>query len=161
MLLAARHEYDPEERPATDQPSFIIPLDLIKSLKLSKVIDMGTIEMIDGLVSLHYYGTTITGAIVDGTFPDWRRIMPNSVDGKVAHYNPRLAVRFSDARDALMGKDSKLCPQIHHNGDAPALVSFDITGERYEIVGVIMPIKTNNDAPTYCWAKHMPQSKAA
>ena len=162
MLIAARHEHEPDERPEQDLPAFIIPLDLIKSLKLNKAIDLGTVEMVNGLVSLHYFGTSITAPIVDGTFPDWRRVVPDTINGAVAHYNPRLAVRFSDARDALVGKDSKACPQIHHNGDNPALVSFGIAGERYEIVGVIMPMRGSDDAPIYSWAKHRPwESKAA
>ena len=163
VLIAARHAYAIDETPLEDLPSFLIPTDLVKGLKLNKALDHGTVEFRDGVVFLHYAGTTVAAPAIDGSFPAWRQVVPETVDGVTAHYDPRLAMRFVDARDALVGKGDKVGVEIHQNGMNPALVSFAVAENDIDIFGVIMPIRGSSAVPIYTWA-HRPkaaESKAA
>ena len=71
-----------------------------------------------------------------GSFPPYPNIIPREFSGKVAQFNPALVARFGDIAQILT-KGS--FPGVHHNGDAPALVTFD----RRDCFGVIMPISAS------------------
>lgn len=93
--------------------------------------------------------TTATGAVVDGIYPDWRRVMPATASGEMAQFNPALVARMGDAAQLLGGKPEYMV--IHHNGAGGALVSGFAGGA----LGILMPLRCDDQAhpglPT--WAR--------
>lgn len=70
---------------------------------------------------------------INGTFPDMRGVFPTSLSGEPAIFDPRLLVRISDAMGIARGEPAM--PQIHLNGDGPAVV---VDGAGYWL---IMPMR--------------------
>lgn len=57
---------------------------------------------------------------VDGSFPDWTRVIPKSCSGEAAQFNANYMADF-----ASVGKMGDFgVPHFHHNGLDPALVTF-------------------------------------
>jgi len=89
---------------------------------------------------------------VDGTYPDWRRVVPTGEEvpsdkpddapGR-AHFNNRYVGDFERMADILCGK-GKIGQSVLHVTSAsnPALVTF---GERADCFGVIMPVRRKAD----------------
>lgn len=82
--------------------------------------------------------TTDTAKLIDGRYPDWRRVMPAQASLEVAQFDPALVSLFGDVRELLAGA-SKEKPVIHHNGQAGALVS----GLGRDALGVLMPVRVD------------------
>ena len=86
---------------------------------------------------------------VDGTFPDWRRVVPTGLEqpsdkpgandgAEHVHFDHRYVGDF-----AKMGKLLDGAPMLHPvSASHPALVTF---GERADCFGVIMPIRRKRD----------------
>jgi len=74
---------------------------------------------------------------IDGTFPDWRRIVPNGMTGSAGGvtFNPNLMVRFEKAAKAL-GVNG--CTFLLNGPTDPALVGF---GTSVKAFGVLMPMR--------------------
>jgi hypothetical protein len=130
------------ERPAAD---VIIPAsDVAAALKLAGRAQ--EIEVTpDRIHSIAYQP-------VDGTFPDWRRVVPTGEEvpsdkpddapGRV-HFNNRYVGDFERMADILCEK-GKLGQSVLHpvTASAPCLVTF---GERADCFGVIMPVRRKAD----------------
>jgi hypothetical protein len=88
----------------------------------------------DAMLNLARNGTAISFKPIDGTYPDWRRIIPTLADeDKVAQFNPKLLLSFTKASDMMnLGQ-----PVVTHNGAGPALVTYRDTFS----FGVVMPRK--------------------
>lgn len=120
----------------------IIPLDAVKAaLKLAPK-KAATIEL---------NGNTLGGVVfqpVDGTFPDWRRVIPaadgyQSGDGKPAHFNPDYMYDIGQMSRAL-GSKTGVTFQIHGwDSGSPHGVTF---AERTDCFAVIMPMRTVKEA---------------
>jgi len=120
----------------------IIPLDTVKAaLKLAGK-RAETIEL---------NGNTLGGVVftpVDGTFPDWRRVIPaidgfQSGDGKPGHFNPDYVYDLGQMSRAL-GSKTGVTFQIHSWGvENPHGVTF---AERTDCFAVIMPMRTVKEA---------------
>ena len=120
----------------------IIPLDTVKAaLKLAPK-KATTIEL---------NGNTLGGVVfqpVDGTFPDWRRVIPaadgyQSGDGKPAHFNPDYMYDIGQMSRAL-GSKTGVTFQIHGwDSGSPHGVTF---AERTDCFAVIMPMRTVKEA---------------
>lgn len=83
---------------------------------------------------------------VDGSFPDWTRIIPEMPEALVAaHYDPKCATAMGKMAQALGGgkKDAACAFKIHQNGENPALVTFpsDGGGIHTQCCAVIMPMR--------------------
>jgi hypothetical protein len=88
---------------------------------------------------------------VDGTFPDWRRVVPTGEEtpsgandgAEHVHFNNRYIGDFERMADILCGK-GKLGQSVLHpvTASAPCLVTF---GERADCFGVIMPVRHKAD----------------
>lgn len=79
---------------------------------------------------------------IDGTFPDWRRVVPQEMCGEVAQFNPAYIADMGKIGEILAGRKSKdqgLTAHIHHNGEGLAGVTFPGHDGVY---GVLMPIRT-------------------
>jgi len=75
---------------------------------------------------------------IDGTFPEYSRIVPTSVSGETAQYNPEYVAGLGKANKLLGGSNAAT---IGYNGDKPALV----TGDGYKAhnaIAVLMPMRS-------------------
>ena len=137
--------------------SVIVPRDLVAKLKVKhKTLDETTLTIgDDGKLLFEHAGEMFGGARVDGNFPDYRRVVPQDLDGKPAQYNPAYLADFAKARQELTGqkadRDGKTSPIVRYNGESPAVVDFAYeTG--FDAFGVIMPLRTTDRTLYYTWA---------
>ena len=75
---------------------------------------------------------------IDGTFPEYSRIVPTSVSGETAQYNPEYIAALGKANKLLGGSNAAT---IGYNGKDPALV----TGDGYKAhnaIAVLMPMRS-------------------
>lgn len=135
-LAAFRHTID-QDAPL-ESFGVIIPLAIINNIKLNKHSTNATLSHVEGLKwSIEYNGQSITFDAVDGTFPDWRRVVPKETSGEIAQFNPSYIGDFAKIAKILGGK--KETPVIiAHNGEGQSLVSF---GDEIDGIAVIMPIR--------------------
>ena len=138
---------------------YIIPraaLEAVKPCKYGKNSLPITIEIAGTQVTITG-ATTATSPTTDGSFPDWRRVVPASANGIPAQFNPSYLGDWGKVAEYLgaSGKGSGVTAVIHHNGDASALVTFPIS----DALGVVMPCRlgANGEAVTHpglpAWAR--------
>lgn len=126
-----------------DIPSgrYIVPRKLIENIKPKKndKSDIGiTISGDD--ISLVFDGATFTGKLIDGTFPDWRRVIPESQSGEPGRFNGAHLKDLEDAAKAVGVKRAL----VGFNGWNPCWVQFPGT----KLSGVVMPsIKSESPDP--------------
>ncbi len=85
---------------------------------------------------------------VDGTYPDWRRVIPSGdMSGEVAQFNPTYVYEMGKIGRLLGGKSS-LEAHLHHNGESPAGVTFPLYPSAF---AVLMPIRSSHTAPDTAW----------
>jgi len=94
--------------------------------------------------------TYVKDPIVDGTFPDWRRVLPGksqsvaNPDVSLQWFNADYLAAFGDVATALEGTSGRTFKGIRiepgYNG-GPALVRF---GHRADAFGVIMSVRATN-----------------
>lgn len=107
-----------------------------------------------GLWWILYGNARVHFAPVDGTFPDWTRIVPTAPDTLTpAHYQPQYISKLGDMAKALRDgkKDAASQFRIHQAGENPALVTFprqvdsikDTPGPRTDCLAVLMPMRTH------------------
>lgn len=145
-LTAYRHELDETDPDNTLLGDFIIPNAHCKPFKITPkgmLLDpRATLSSEDGKsLELSYDVNAVRFAPIDGVFPDWRRVIPATVDGVTAQFNPGYWASF-DKVGALMGE--KRIPVLSHNGDGPALVAW----EDPMLFGVLMPVRAPRDPMT-------------
>ncbi len=78
---------------------------------------------------------------IDGSFPDWRRVVPSEITGTVAQFNPAYVADMGKIGLLLQGKPKRgtgLTAHIHHNGESAAGVTFPSVDDAY---AVLMPIR--------------------
>lgn len=112
--------------------AFIIPADAVKRALT------GYKELAIEIDPLTRFIGSVSFTPIDGTFPDWRRIAPSELSGKVAQFNPSYIGEFGKAAKLLRADIT-----VHHNGNAPAVVTF---GLREDCVGLIMPMLSKAEA---------------
>lgn len=139
--------------------TFILPAEFCAKIK-HKLSDYGELERLDASSSDLILTSIDNGKLIvkpiDGTFPDWRRVVPTSVDLAVAHFNPAKLMQFERAALILTNerKGVKSRTRLSPNGPGPALVSFPSD----DTFGVVMPFgvsKKGFEAVTTppAWAK--------
>lgn len=76
---------------------------------------------------------------VDGTFPDITRVVPDAgaISGEVAAFNPLYLADIGKAAKILCGNVNGF--RLGHNGNSPALVSFDAAAG--SAFAVVMPYR--------------------
>lgn len=152
-LMALRHPLDDSTETPAEPFSIIIPLGVITSLKIPRGSDMAfLVQLSPNRWQIMPQGgaPSIAFDIIDGTFPDWRRIVPKELSGELGHFSFEYLGDFSKIAKALGQKNPTL--KLLHNGENVALVSF---GTEIDGFGIIMPLRTNiphiTDAPS--WAR--------
>jgi DNA polymerase III sliding clamp (beta) subunit (PCNA family) len=130
-LLA--HVFDAPQG-AVDQ-EHIIPSHAIAELNVRKRDERTVGIAIEGTrLRLEFGSSAITGKTVDGTFPDWRRVIPLELSGDTAQFDPQLLKDMRDA-GAFLGLTGRM--HVGHNGRGPAWVNY---GDSNDLFGVVCPI---------------------
>jgi DNA polymerase-3 subunit beta len=155
-MIILRQPYG-EHAATAAHASVIVPRDLVAKLKIKlRTLDETTLTIADdGRLTFEHAGEMFGGSRVDGSFPDYRRVVPQDLDGKPAQYNPAYLADFAKARQELTGskldKDGKGSPIVRYNGGSPAVVDFAWeTG--FQAIGVLMPLRTTDRTLYYTWA---------
>ena len=130
----------------------IIPTDTIAKIKVNKKAPQATITIEENngkkQVTIDYLDAKMTVQAIDGTFPDWRRVVPATVSGQIGQFNPTYLADFVKVMREL-DCDNKLI-SIGHNGNDAAIIGLDID---FDYVALIMPVRAvaPNQAPS--WVK--------
>ena len=124
--------------------SLIVPAELVRAIKLKKH-EMEWAKLVkredDDARRYHlerHDGSAVSFLAIDGTFPDWRRVVPRKYDGAPAHFDVSLLARAVKIKKAL-GCSFENELDFTHNGDDPALVSFGLNAPN--AFAVIMPYR--------------------
>lgn len=97
--------------------SGIIPLDTIKTLMKIKGMKNWTMEITDagnGEYRIQYGSEAVIFRQIDGKFPDYRRVVPPTVNNETAHYDPELLMRVKNAAEDFGIKNAAF--SLAHNG---------------------------------------------
>lgn len=121
--------------------SVIIPSTLIKKLKLDKHLDLGEIAIDGDNIKIDYYGATYGERAIDGTYPDYRRILPaDDLEQKGAAligFNPAYLGSFEKLNKALGKKNAYIHLTIYGPDHAVKVTSPDC-----DYTAIIMPTRT-------------------
>ena len=150
IMLVAHESLDveSEDGPFDLTGQFIVPNDVIKDIKITgrNAITRDILEAESATatkLTLQHLGNIFTP--IDGTFPDYRHVIPAPYKGAPKdwpHYNADHLATFAkfhqimtDGRPGQSGCRYRLCAE---NGSSPAAVLFD----DLEAFGVIMPVRS-------------------
>ena len=136
-------------------PGIIVPEAALKTVAKGKSADVTIERDANGLWWLARGALRTHFAPVDGSFPDWTRIIPEAPETETAaHYQPQyvqatgaMAVALRDGK-----KGNASLYHIHQSGDSPALVTFprpvasvkDTPGARADCCAVLMPMRATD-----------------
>lgn len=125
----------------------IIPFELIKRIKLNKKIDIAEITIekngTSRMVKIMYCGAMYAEGEIEGTFPNWRAVMPREHSREFALYNADYVAAFKETIKILGGQCE---PLVSHNGGNPAFVDFGDIDDKLQSFGVLMPMRMNHRA---------------
>ena len=137
MLIAVPLQLDADVTAAAGQ--YIIPRDLIDGLKARKGA-YATVKIEGGAVTINAGGANMSAALIDGQYPEWRRVVPRTVTGLASQIDADYLHAMKKAHKLLGGKYS---PTVAHNGAetgdggaARVLLAADA-------IGVIMPLRAD------------------
>lgn len=93
----------------------------------------------------HQAGTCVAFTPIDGTFPDYRRVMPSeAASGIAAQFDPALLADFEACGIELAGKARAVQTIVAHNGpESAAFVTFACEPARF--AGLVMPYRVPAD----------------
>lgn len=131
--------------------SIIIPSTAIKSIKLPKKgPSIGELAVNGEDFTISHAGVVVGGKLIDGTFPDWRRVVPQPQEPLVtakgehfrpfAHFNPEWLVQLQKIGQALP-KGRKIPVLTVSDGGGPALVNLTTDDSAF---GVVVPTRADN-----------------
>ena len=83
-------------------------------------------------------GQTIAGSAVQGTFPEYGRIIPRSVSGARCSLDPYKVATMADAFAALVDPKYPQHIAVHMNGDGPAILARLDCADAF---GIVMPMR--------------------
>jgi len=128
-----------QQNEGVDFVEMIIPNDVIKLIKsASKNVDTVVIDTADGITGTigAITGAAVSFKAIDGKFPDVQRIMPKTISGETAQFQPYLLEKFSKASKLLGSKKGLI--NVAYNGTSTALVKIDAT---QDFMGLVMPLR--------------------
>ena len=144
-LLAMQPEFT-IERDDTDAAnraefgSVIIPADIVKNLKLDKRVNDCTLTIDAGKGEIEHCGQSVRFGFVDGSFPNWRQVIPSTITGELAQFDASYIGELPKIVKAFDKRDSKI--EIEHNGGSPAFVALDLP---MPYVCLLMPFRGSSD----------------
>jgi len=141
-LIAMQPEFtierdDTDAANRADFGSVIIPADIVKNLKLNKSVDDCTLTIDAGKGELEYCGQSIRFGFVDGSFPNWRQVIPPTISGELAQFDASYVGELPKILRAFDKRDTKI--EIVHNGGSPAFVTLDLP---MPYVMLLMPFRS-------------------
>ena len=136
---------------------YIVPRDFILQLiktKFSKyAIKQFTLTFSDMKVSAALpNGGEIISKLIDGTFPDYCRVIPRSLSGEYSYLNPEYQL---DAVNGLIdySENKTIAVRIKHNGEGAAVLAYK------NYLAVIMPVRSESapvsDNPDTVWTSSL------
>ena len=131
-VLVAYHHNEGHGEADTGQVRFTVPKELLVGLKPRGSIAI-SLDEDQKTCTLQQQGASRSANVIPDRYPDWRRVIPTSISGTVALYDPALMVPIAKAAKHLGAEHSYVTP----NGDSGGHIGFG----REEIVGVIMPLR--------------------
>ena len=130
----------------------ILPLDAVTTLlkmkashKTLKDAPIYATILESGEIRCDWIGQSIICRAVDGKFPDYRRVIPSTLDGQPAWINPDYLTRIVDA-----AKDVNAGFTFGFGGTGSSLAQIG-----QDMVAVVMPMRLEltTDATRAAWAK--------
>ena len=150
VLFACRSELLDGEADNTLLGSWIVPTANCVPFKFTPREDRPTaiLSGTDKSLNLAQGSQSITFAPIDGSFPDWRLIVPSEASGSSdgVTFDVALLSRLAKAGAALCHKHPNWTP----NGDRPAPVHF---GDSANAFGVIVPLVSENKFIRPNWSR--------
>ena len=148
--------------------TFIMPNTLIdnvlKAIGKKYLYDEVEVSYASGTIQIKTANGTFSSGAVDGKFPEWRRVIPQTVTGEVAQFNPQYLADAQEALAIYQGlKPLNLIFKVAHNGDSPAVCT---TGDDSVLV-IVMPLRADATANACdatgraAWAVSMANAEAA
>lgn len=124
----------------------IIDRELIEQVAKAAPKTLNEIDL--ELTATHAYikfnDNIYTKALIDGVFPDWRRVVPEKIDNQAANFNPDMLMEFKKAA-ALITDAKSAVVEIGFNGTGCSIVKINDPA----FLGLIMPLRTSLDADKY------------
>ncbi len=121
----------------SDLTEFIVPLDIVKSVKANKHSLVVTITVDNGEYFLNDWGSSTSFTPIDGVFHDWQRIIPTEFNDQPCVFDSQYLAAISK-QSKLLGNKSGFF-NIRYNGeDNPSLVTIAGT---INYVGAIMCLR--------------------
>ena len=143
LALPVERAEDDGELRATVAGQYVIPRDVLEGLKAPWKGGAATVAINTAaqIVTVTVAGKASSSALVDGKFPDWRRVVPRKVSGLASQFNAEYVATFGKIHKLLGGAYS---PGIAHNGGiVHSAARVLLPGDA---VGVLMPM--NGAVPT-------------
>lgn len=130
----------------SDEPianNIIVPASLINKVKLKKASDMAEMTFEGRRVSIEYMGESYSADVVNGSFPNWRAVLPKKgeASGKPARFDFALMGRIAKAMTLLHVGGT--IPNVVYNGKEVTLV--DWIGNEPDMTGFALIMPTNKD----------------
>ena len=168
-LLAVREDLAEDDPRNESLGTAIIATADCKAVKLPKgqttYLDIADITLLGEKVTIEHRGSARTFTRIDGSFPDWRRVVPDSTSefkplatADAPHFDPRLIVnlqKFMVAMGEDISKPGNLTyrgPRVHYGAaNSPSPVTFPGLDNA---IGVVMPYCQSSAAWVLpAWAK--------
>ena len=146
MLLAAHDKTNTLDEPV----KLIIPADIVKGFKPARGQDLVELSTEDN--ETWRLGNRLFQPI-DGTYPDWRRVIPQETPEILSIKDVWLEPKYQLAMYKAAKELDAIC-DIHPNGQYPALVHYHDGEKDCPMIGIIMPYrKTRTAFKKPRWAK--------
>lgn len=160
-LLAMQPKFtiERDDTNATDRADFgsvIIPADIVKNLKPARGDDSCMLTIDGNKGELEHAGQSVRFGFVDGSFPNWRQVIPATISGEVAQFDARYIGELPKICAAFGDKQTKIA--IEHNGNSPAFVALNLP---MPYVCLLVPYRDRDpQAALPQWAKVVRTDKA-
>ena len=113
-----------------DYPAVIVPRETIEAIlkilgKRNEHFSVEvTVEAPDGqqpIVKLSAMGATVAASAIDGSYPEYERVIPRQTSGELAQFNPEILTACRDALNTY--SHQKHWFAVEHNGPSGALMA--------------------------------------
>jgi DNA polymerase-3 subunit beta len=140
---------------APETISHVIPSTLIDQVSkvITKPINLVEIDL-QPMIEFNYLNNVFKAPAIDGKYPDFRRVIPETLSHEIAQFDPEFLSQFYKCAAILNGV-KKPDVAIGHNGTGGAIV--DIQNGKF--LGIIMPYKSKADFSSYkkpLWVDYTP-----
>lgn len=131
----------PNDAPNNWYGQYIVPREFLDGLKPSFKGAPYRLAITDYLVVASDSNSSISAKLIDGKYPDWRRVVPTTTSNHVSQFDPEYIGTFSKVDKFLGGKGT---PTILHNGSGKPDAAGDNAARvvlTQGAVGVLMPMR--------------------